>query len=130
MAAHPMAILDKIQKGTIEPEHIRHLEAMYPELADHLQKKVTEKILKAQLKGEKPKHSVRQGLSMFLGAPLSSEMSPQNIMAAQATFRSSAQGPGGSGPTKPPTPKAGALSKFAQGYLTADEAAAGRQQKQ
>lgn len=129
IAAHPLGILDRIGKGTIEPEHIKHLNAMYPEMADHLQKKITEKITEAQLSGEKPSYKVRQGLSLFMGAPLSGEMIPANIQAAQAVFQTQSSSPekaDGNAPAK----KTSALEKTSQSYLTADEAAASRQQKQ
>lgn len=129
IAANPLRVLEKIKKGTIEPEHIHHLNSMYPELNNHLQKKITEKILHAQIIGEKPNYKTRQGLSMFLGAPLSSEMNPANIQAAQAVFQiqsSSSQGGGGSAQSE----KKSALQKTAQSYLTSDEASASRQQKQ
>ncbi len=128
IAAHPMSILNKIQKGTLESEHVKHFAALYPELKDHLQKKLNEKIVMARLHDEKPSHKIRQGLSLLMGAPLSGEFLPQNIMAAQATFqRSKPQPQGGDAAPKKNT---SALSKFSQAYLTADEAAAKRQQKQ
>ncbi len=130
IAAHPTSVLDKVRKGTLEPEHIKHLNALYPELNNALQKKLTEKITEAQLKGEKPSFKVRQSLSLLMGAALSGEMTPQNIMAAQATFQSKQNQPqqaGDSGATKS---KGSALTKASQSLLTADQAAASRQQKQ
>lgn len=130
IAANPVGILRKIQKGTIDQDHVKHLNALYPELSERLQKKVTEEIVKAQLRGKKPSYKVRQGLSLFLGVPLSGEMSPQNIAAAQATFQSKpspAQQGGGNGVTKS---KGSALTKMSQSLLTADQASASRQQKQ
>ncbi len=130
IAANPAGILRKIQKGTIDADHVKHLRALYPELSDHLQKKITEEIVRAQLKEQKPNYKIRQGLSLFLGVPLSGELTPQNIAAAQATFqskRSQPQQAGDSGATKS---KGSALTKAAQSLLTADQAAASRQQKQ
>lgn len=130
IAAHPLGVLDKIQQGNIHPEHLRHLNSMYPELSDVMQKKMTKRITEAQLKGEKPDHVVRQGLSMMMGTPLSGELTPQNIQAAQATFKSQ-QAP----PTNPQTPdkkkkSTSSLSKVDQSYLTGNQARIERQQKQ
>ena len=128
LAAHPVGILDKVQRGTIEPEHLKHMNAMYPEFNDILQKKITNQIIKYQLDDKKPHYKVRQGLSSLMGAPLSAEMTPQNIIAAQATFLGTKpqQSQGGSAPQKKTAP----LDKASQPYRTADQAAASRQQKQ
>jgi hypothetical protein len=125
IANKPLSILGKIQKGTVQANDIKHFTSMYPEMHDHLSKKITEKIMEAQLKGQKPNHKVRQGLSMFLGAPLSGEMKPANIMAAQATFQmQQAQ------PAPAPKKKLSAIGKTDDHHLTAIQAATGRQQKQ
>lgn len=130
IALHPMSVMREIQKGTIEPEDLSHLQAMYPEFHDHLQKKATEKIIEAQLSGKKPSYKVRQGLSMLLGTPLSSEMTPQNIQAAQATF--AMQGaPQQAGPAPQKAKKSTtALSKSSQSFLTGNQSLVGRSQRQ
>lgn len=129
IAAHPMTILDKVKKGTIEPEHIKHFNALHPELNGFLQKKITEKITHMQMKGEKPSYKVRQGLSMLLGTTLSSEMTPANIQAAQASFQTQG-GPSPQGGGNAPMKKTSAIAKAPQSYMTANVAAASRQQKQ
>ncbi len=129
IAAHPMSVVDGIRNGTIEPEHVRHLDGMYPELNDSIKKKMTEKITESQLKGEKPNYKIRQGMSLFMGTNLSSEMSPQNIQAAQASFQKQPQSQqnGGQGAPKKSTAK---LSKSSQSFLTGNQSLVGRQQKQ
>ncbi len=130
IAANPMSIFKKIQKGTLEPEHVEHMNALYPELGEVFKKKLTEEIVKSQLNGKKPSYKVRQGLSLFLGTPLSSEMSPQNIAAAQATFQSSGGGNQAAGRNGVTKSKGSALKEESQSLLTANQAAASRQQKQ
>lgn len=129
IAANPMRVLDKIKNGTLVPEHIQHLSAMYPEMAENLKQKLTERIVEAQVKGEKPPYKIRQAMSLFLGAPLSSEMVPENIRAAQACFQVSGN-PQQKAPQGESSGKKSALSKSSQAYLTANSAAASRQQKQ
>lgn len=129
LAANPTKILSNIKNGSIEPEDLTHFNSMYPEMNEHLKKKMTEKIIEAQLKDKKPSYHTRQGLSLFMGVPLSGELTPQGIQAAQATFmpQPSPQGGGHGGSSEK---KTSALAKTSQSYLTADEAAASRQQKQ
>lgn len=129
-AAHPLGVMDEIRKGTVEPEHVAHFKAMYPEVNDVIQQKLTKRIVEAQLAGEKPMAKVRAGLSMLMGAPLSGELSPQNIMAAQATFQTKQSQPGSQQPAAGGSAKPSALQKVDQSYMTAGQAAASRQQKQ
>lgn len=129
LAIHPLGILEKIKKGTLEPEHLAHFSAMYPDLNAKLQQKLTEKITESQMSGKKPSAKVRQGLGTFLGAPLSGEMSPQNMQAAQAVFAAKQPAPA---PGEAPKPKKNTakLSKSDQSYLTGNQSLVGRQQRQ
>lgn len=131
IATSPLKVMEEIRKGTIEPEHIKHLNSMFPEVTDLLHKKLTERITKAQLNGEKPSYKVRQGLSLFLGTPLSGEMTPQNIQAAQSVFamKKAAQQQT-SQPGSAPKKNTSKLSKSDRSYLTDDQARESRQQRQ
>lgn len=86
IASQPLSVLQSIKKGSITPSAVKHLNSMYPELSNHLSKKLTEEITKAQLEGRKPSYRTRQGLSLFMGAHLDSTFTPQSITAAQAVF--------------------------------------------
>jgi hypothetical protein len=128
LAAHPLHIVDKIKDGTVEPEHVSHFRNLHPEVDDVLQKKMTQKIIEMQLKGEKPKSHVRQGLSLFLGTPLSGEITPQNIQAAQATFQSKKPQQQDQAPTKNKK-NTSTLTKADKPYLTGEQARVARSQK-
>lgn len=86
IANQPLSVLDHVKNGTLHAEHMQHLNQLYPELTQHLQKKISQKMVEAQLKDEKPPYKVRQSMSLFMGSALDSNLTPQNIMAAQATF--------------------------------------------
>lgn len=128
IAVHPLGVLGHIQDGTIEPEHIMHLNSMYPELTGHLQKKLTERIVKSQMDEEKPSYKIRQGLSMLMGAPLSGEMTPTNIQAAQSVFSAAKQQASSQAPQKNKTGTS-SLSKSDKAYLTDDQAREERRQR-
>lgn len=130
IANSPLSILDHLQKGTIDPLHVKHFSAMYPEVNDLLQKKLTEKIIEAQLNGEKPNYIIRQGLSLLMGTDLSSELKPMNIQAAQATFQSQQAPPQTAQQTSKPKKSTSKLSKTEQSFLTSNQALTSRQQKQ
>ena len=125
VANKPLSILGHARKGTLMPEHIQHLNSLYPELKQHLDKNLTERITKAQLSEEKPSYHVRQSLSMLMGAPLSGELTQPAIMAAQMTFQSKQpQQPAAPGKTKKGTAP---LSKASDDSWTASQAAEKRQ---
>ena len=127
IAAHPLSVFGHIAKGTLEPEHIQHLNAIYPEVSNQMQKKLTENIMLMQISGERPSYKTRQGLSMLLGAPLSSEFVPANIQAAQSVFipAEANQQPGAK-----PTKLKQSLSKSAKAFMTDDQSRQFRMQKQ
>lgn len=128
IANHPLSILDKVKKGTIVPEDIQHFNGMYPELGQSLQKSITDRIVKSHLNGEKPSYAVKQGLSLLMGTPLSGDMLPQNMQAAQAVFKGqgAAQSQQGGAPKK----STAKLTKSNQAFLTGNQSLIGRQQKQ
>lgn len=129
IANKPLSVMPHIKNGSLLPEHVKHLNSMYPELKDHLDKKLTERILGAQLKKEKPSYKARQSLSMFLGAPVDGSFSPQMIQAAQAVFQNQAaaqqQAPA---PTKNKKGTS-SLSKASDNVWSDDQAAEKRQIK-
>lgn len=130
IAAHPLSILEDLKKGTLGQEQLTHFNAMYPELNQVLQKKLTDQIIEAQLKGEKPSYKIRQGLSLLMGTPLSGEFTSQNIQAAQAVFQTQQAAPqGGNAPAKSKK-STSALSKSDQSFLTGNQSLVGRQQRQ
>jgi hypothetical protein len=93
-----------------------------------LGKKITERIGQAQLDEEKPSYRVRQGLSLFLGAPMDSTFTPASIQAAQSVFaQQAAQKQAMQAPAKPKK-STSKLDKVSQSYRTGSEAAALRSQ--
>ena len=130
IANSPLSVLNHVKDGTIDPSHVKHFAAMFPEVNDLVQKKLTQKITEAQIRGEKPNYITRQGLSLLMGTDLSSETKPANIQAAQATFVSQQAPPQPPQQTSKPKKSASKLSKSDQAFLTNSQALAGRQQKQ
>lgn len=87
LAMEPLSILKHIKNGSLVPRQVKDFTGMYPELHDHLSKKITEEMGKQELGGaKKPSYKTRQAMSLFLGTSLDSTLTPQGIMAAQATF--------------------------------------------
>lgn len=127
LANDPSSVLAHVSKGTLSQDHVKHLTSMFPEMNDKMQRKLTEKIVEAQLNGKKPSYKVRQSLSLLMGVDLSSDMTPQMIQAAQAVFAPK-QAPQQQPPTKPKKSTA-PLTKSDKAYLTGDQARESRQQR-
>lgn len=131
IAANPLSIVDEIHKGTIEADSIKHLRMMHPEVLGLLQSKATQKITEAQMKGTRPSYRVQQGLSMLLGTPLSSALTPEGIRAAQSVFASKNQAKQAQGQQPQGQVKKGtsALSSSDKAFLTGPQARTIRQQR-
>jgi len=83
---------------------------------------MTKRITEQQIKGEKPNLRTQQGMSLFLGAPLSRSFTPEGIIASQATF---AQQQPQQGPAKSTKP----LDKLAKSYETPSQSRSERENK-
>lgn len=126
IALDPLSILNHVKEGTLEPDHVQHLNSMYPEVAGQINKKLSERMIKGQLKQESPPpYKVRQGLSMLMGNPVDSSFTSSSVQAAQMTFVPPQQ------PQPPPVakkPKPSALQDVVDDYRTSTDAAALRAQ--
>ncbi len=130
IAASPLSVLHHVQRGTLEPDQVKDLSAMYPPLVKALREKVFARMVDVKHKDEKPDYHVRQSLSLLMGTPLDSTFTPANMQAMQATYATAAakraQGQP-EGPKKPGRIKS-SLSKVGEGHATSDQAAATRSQ--
>lgn len=129
VANAPVSVLTHVKKGTLQPEHMQHLQSMYPELHDHMSKKITEKLMKHQHDDEKkPNYRTQQALSLFLGAHLTSALSPASIQAAQAVFAPQ-QPQQQQTPQGKPKKSTNSLSKISKDYQTASQSREQRESK-
>lgn len=117
IAQQPAVVLQHIKDGTLQPTDIADLKAMYPSTYQNIAQKLTNEMT-TNVAGEEPiPYKTRIGLSLFLGQPLDSSMTPQAIMAAQPQ------------PKQPPPPQQGgskggsvkALGKSNSNYMTPNQ---------
>lgn len=83
IAQQPLLVLKDIREGNITTTDIGHLNALYPGLYDRLKSKIGQEMISAVHDEKVIPYKTRLGLSIFLGQPLDSTMTPQGIMAAQ-----------------------------------------------
>lgn len=83
IAQQPLMVVDAIKRGTLTPSDVLAVKTLYPGLYQRLSEKITAGAIEAVHKGEAIPYKQRVGMSMFLGQPLDSTMSPESIMSAQ-----------------------------------------------
>lgn len=125
IAVRPLSVLDELHRGTIDTEHVKHFNAMFPEINKVVQGQISKKIADGQLKGEKPNYKIRQGLSLFTGTNLSSAYLPQSIQTIQNVFAKK----DAEHQVKPLKGNPGKLSKSEQSFQTGSQSLVRRSQK-
>jgi len=83
IAEQPLVVLDSIKEGTLTPQDVKSLSTMYPGLYGRLVDKINNDMVEHVSKENPISYKTRLGLSLFLGQPLDSTMTPQSIIAAQ-----------------------------------------------
>lgn len=86
IADKPLSILNKVSNFTLLPKDVMALNAMYPDLYNKLKMSLTNEMIDVHSKGELIPYKLKQSLSMFMGEPLDSTLSPAGIMGAQSSF--------------------------------------------
>ena len=85
IAESPLVVLAKLKKGTITPKDIGHLQSLYPALYKNLIKKLSHQMIEAVNDKQLIPYKTRMGLSLFMGQPMDSTLTPASIQAAQVT---------------------------------------------
>lgn len=126
LAVHPLGVINHLKNGTLTPETLGHFKSMWPELHDHLSKKISQRVVQAQMNDEKPNYRGRQSMSLFLGSPLDSTLTPQSAQSIQAMYAAKSAGGAQTGAPKKSPSKTSKLGKIAQDHYTLPQAAAQR----
>lgn len=108
----PASILQHVKNGTLVPEHIEAITAVYPRLLQEMQKKVADELMNFRAKYPKKAIPMRlqSSLSLFLGSDLSSALNPQSMIKNQAALA----------PKQPGSPLQGAVNPTVGGMKELD----------
>lgn len=87
LAEQPLSILPHIKNGTILPQDVVGLKTMYPSLYNRMTTKLMDQMMNHLSKEGTIPYKTRLGLSLFLGQPMDSSMTPGGIMSSQGTFQ-------------------------------------------
>jgi hypothetical protein len=83
IAQQPATVLQKVKDGTITPDDIKHITALYPAAWTKMQSELSSAMASHIAKGRHVPYTTRVGLSMALGQPMDSTFTPQAIQSAQ-----------------------------------------------
>lgn len=100
IAEQPAVVLQHIKDGTLQDSDILDLHKLYPEVYQKMAQKLTNEATNQHANEEPIPYKTRMGVSLFLGQPMDSTMTPSAIIAAQPVPKPSpqqqqAQGAGG-----------------------------------
>lgn len=129
IAQQPLTVLDHMAKGTMTPQDVAHLKMLYPALYGRLSQKLMAGVIEHSNDGKAVPYKTRMGLSMFLGQPLDSTMTPAGIMAAQPQPPAN-QPQTATQPASNPKRSMNALNKLPSMYSTPSQKAAEQRGKQ
>lgn len=83
IAQQPLVTLDRLKQGRLTAQEVGHLRALYPDLYSKLSQQVLNNVIEQKTKGSDIPYRTRMGLSLFLGQPLDSTLTPSGILGAQ-----------------------------------------------
>lgn len=83
IAEQPAVVLNKVKEGTLTSQDMIHLNRLYPGLQQKMTEKLTSHMVDTLSKGGVVPYKTRIGLSLFMGQPLDSTLTPNSIRAAQ-----------------------------------------------
>lgn len=87
LAQQPLMVMALMKKGTLRPTDIQTIRAIYPSMYQGLVTKMMSEVVDAKTKGQDIPYQTRMQMSMFMGQPLDSTMTPMAILAAQPKGR-------------------------------------------
>ncbi len=119
IAQQPSIVLQHVKDGTLQPSDIKDLHTMYPALYQQMANKISDELTQAQNKGVQIPYKTKIGVSLFLGQPMDSSMTPSSIQAAQPMPTQQPQ----QGPVKGGGKSMKSLGKTNESYQTPNQAA-------
>lgn len=93
IAQQPAVILNHIKHGTIQTSDIQDINTMYPALYKQFVQKLSNQMIDMKNDDQQIPYKTKMGLSLFIGQPVDSSMTPSSIMASQASSMTQAQQP-------------------------------------
>lgn len=100
IAANPILVMKHVQEGSLIPQDLATVRAIYPNYLNHVTQKLVSQAADTIQEGSPIPLSIEQSMGMLLGQPVGSATMPQNIMSNALV--------GVRMPANPPSAKTGA----------------------
>lgn len=126
LAQQPMGIIQNIKDGRLLPEDVQTIKALYPDYYNKVGQELSMAMADHLERGGTVPYRLKQSISMYLGHPMESTMTPQAIQSIQAIYAPKPQPPGVPGKSARAPKNTGKMGKIAENHYTQDQAAAQR----
>jgi hypothetical protein len=120
IAQQPMVVLQRVQNGTLQLKDAIDLNRMYPDLHSFMGKELMNAMIEHTAQGNEIPFQTKKALSILMGQPLDSTLTPQSIQLAQSVY--APMQPQGMMPQQKFKKSANALTKLHRSYETTNEA--------
>lgn len=91
IAEQPMMVLKHIKDGTLQPQDVQSLNTIYPGLHQKMIENLTESMAEMKSSGKTIPYEQKQALSLFMGKPLDTTMTPASAQAILASYKGFSQ---------------------------------------
>jgi hypothetical protein len=118
LANNPLSILAGVRSGRVVPEEVVALNTMFPGLHQRMVQKLSDEMTAHITKGQTIPYSTRIGMSLFMGQPMDSTLSPMAIMSNQPHPEPQQAPNGGSQARAPAASSMKGLDKLPTSYMT------------
>lgn len=123
IAQQPLMVFKHVKDGTLIPQDVQTLQAIYPDYYQKMNEQLMHSIVDQVQEGKQIPYKIKQSASLFLGQPLDSAITPQAIQSAQRVFMQQRQS---AAQAAKPVKNTSKLTKAADNHFTANEAAISR----
>lgn len=118
IAQQPLIVMKNIKDGTLTPQDVVHLKSLYPDLYTKFNNEMMHHVVNMEHGEETIPYKTTLALSLYMGQPLDSTMTPQSLMATQPP----PQAPPGTQGQPQPKHSMTAVNKLSKGYSTPSQA--------
>ena len=125
IAEQPLMAIEHAKDGTLLPQDVQTLKTIYPNFYNKMSQEIMNAMGDHISKENAVPYRLKQSLSLLLGQPLDSTMTPQAIQSIQAMYAPKPQAPQGA-PKRAPK-NTNKMGKISEDHYTAEQAAQKRQ---
>lgn len=93
VAEQPLTVFQHMKNGTLLPQDVKTLQTLYPALYGKMSHELIAEMTSHLSDGHAVSYKTRQSMSLFLGQPMDSTMTPANMQSIQSIYSQGKAGP-------------------------------------